>query len=91
MPHPPHKPPHEEILERLNRICMPPHALPIKNANKVKFLVISLLASTSLTFGFALLLNHFNIPIIVILPTSAPIWVGLTTIGYMVQTENNQR
>ena len=66
---------------------IPPHALPIRNENKVKFLVVSFLISTLVTIFFALLLNFVKIPITVTLPTSAPIWIGLTTIGYMVQVE----
>lgn len=73
-------PPHHEFI-------IPPHALPIRNRNKVKFLVISFLVSTTITLLFDLLLYFYKIPTIVILPTSAPIWIGLTTIGYMVQIE----
>ena len=73
-------PPHNEFR-------IPPHALPIKNRNKIKFLVISFLVSTLITLLFAFLANFYKIPITVILPTSAPIWIGITTIGYMVQTE----
>ena len=71
-------PPHEHIH---------PHALPIRNANKVKFLVISFIFSSLFTMSFALALKFFEIPLNVIVPSSAPIWMGTLTIGYMVQVE----
>jgi hypothetical protein len=78
-PHHKHLPPHH--------LHIPPHALPIRNKNKMKFLLISFLFSGLFTVTFALLLKFFNIPINVILPSSAPIWMGTLTIGYMVQIE----
>lgn len=71
-------PPHEHI---------PPHALPIRNANKIKFLFISLVFSSLFTVSFGLALKFFEIPINVIVPSTAPIWMGTLTIGYMVQIE----
>lgn len=66
---------------------IPPHALPIRNVNKVKFLLISLIFSSLFTIFIAFTLKYFSIPINVILPSSAPIWVGTLTIGYMMQVE----
>ena len=37
--------------------------------------------------GALLALKFFGIPISVIIPSSAPIWMGTLTIGYMVQVE----
>ncbi len=71
-------PPHAHI---------PPHALPIKNENKIKFLFISFIFSGLFTITFALTLKFFGIPINVVLPSSAPVWMGTLTIGYMVQIE----
>ncbi|TKJ17250.1 hypothetical protein CEE44_01820 [Candidatus Woesearchaeota archaeon B3_Woes] len=70
--------PHEHI---------PPHALPIRNVNKIKFLLISFIFSTFFTILVAFTLKLFEIPINVIVPSSAPIWIGTLTIGYMVQIE----
>ena len=78
---PPH---HDDVGHYLH---IPPHALPIRNANKVKFLVISFMFSSLFTLCFALMLNFFEIPINVIVPSTAPIWMGTLTIGYMVQVE----
>ena len=66
---------------------IPPHALPIRNRNKVKFLFISFIFSSLFTISFALALEFFGIPINVIIPSSAPVWMGTLTIGYMVQIE----
>lgn len=66
---------------------IPPHALPIRNENKIKFLLISFIFSSLFTVTFALALKFFNIPINVIIPSAAPVWIGTLTIGYMVQVE----
>ena len=66
---------------------IPPHALPIRNENKVKFLLISFVFSSVFMVIFALALKFFNIPINVIIPSAAPVWMGTLTIGYMVQIE----
>ena len=71
-------PPHPDI---------PPHALPIRNKNKIKFLLISFIFSSLFTVTFALALKFFEIPLNVIIPSSAPVWMGTLTIGYMVQIE----
>lgn len=70
--------PHEHI---------PPHALPIRNVNKIKFLFSSFIFSSLFTMFFAFLLNFFGIPINVIIPSSAPVWMGILTVGYMMQVE----
>lgn len=51
------------------------------------FLISSILASTISTFFFALLLYEAKIPITVILPTSAPVWIGISTLVFMVLKE----
>lgn len=71
-------PPHEHI---------PPHALPIRNENKIKFIFISFIFSSFFTIAFALALKFFNIPINVIIPSTAPVWMGTLTVCYMVQIE----
>ena len=63
---------------------MPPHALPIRNTNKVKFLFFSFIFSTLFTMAFAMSLKFYGIPIEVIIPSTAPVWMGTLTIGYMV-------
>ena len=78
---PPH---HEHIGPHLH---IPPHALPIRNANKIKFLFISFIFSILFAISFALALKFFGIPINVIIPSTAPVWMGILTIGYMVQIE----
>lgn len=71
-------PPHEHI---------PPHALPIRNVNKIKFLFISFVFSSLFAVTFASALKFFGISINVIVPSTAPVWMGILTIGYMVQVE----
>lgn len=66
---------------------MPPHALPIRNANKAKFLFASFIFSGLFAMSFALALKFFDIPINVIIPSTAPVWMGVLTIGYIVQVE----
>lgn len=75
-------PPHEHWHKPI-----PPHALPIRNRNKVKFLFFSFIFSTLFVAVFAMSLKFYGIPISVIIPSSAPIWMGTLTIGYMVQIE----
>ena len=78
MPPPEHRHPHISIL---------PHALPIRNANKIKFLFVSFIFSSLFAVTFALALKFFGISINVIIPSTAPVWMGALTIGYMVQIE----
>ena len=66
---------------------IPPHALPIRNENKIKFLLISFIFSALFTIIFALALKFSGIPISVIIPSSAPVWMGTLTVGYMIQVE----
>ena len=70
-----------------NHLHIPPHALPIRNKNKIKFLLISFIFSSLFTITFAWALTFFGIPINVIIPSTAPVWMGTLTIGYMVQVE----
>lgn len=78
-------PQHNEHL--VPHLHMPPHALPIRNANKAKFLFASFIFSGLFAMSFALALKFFDIPINVIIPAAAPVWMGILTIGYMVQVE----
>ncbi|MBI2652269.1 hypothetical protein HYX00_02280 [Candidatus Woesearchaeota archaeon] len=66
---------------------IPPHALPIRNENKIKFLFISFIFSSLFAMSFALALKFFEIPLNVIIPSTAPVWMGTLTIGYMIQIE----
>ena len=75
-------PPHEHWHKHI-----PPHALPIRNENKVKFLLGSFVFSSMFAATFALALKFFSIPVDVIIPSTAPVWMGTLTIGYMVQVE----
>jgi len=69
--------PHEHIS---------PHALPIRNENKTKVLLISFIFSSFFTLFFALILKLSGITINIILPSSAPIWMGILTVSYMFQS-----
>ena len=71
-------PPHSHI---------PPHTLPIRNVNKITFLFISFIFSSLFTMSFAFILKFFGIPINVVIPSSAPVWMGTLTMSYMVQIE----
>ncbi len=73
--------------KHLHHHKQPPHALPVRNKNKLTFLGLSIVVSTAVTSAFASIMSVFGIPITVVLPTSAPILMGFTTIGYMMQTE----
>jgi hypothetical protein len=66
---------------------MHPHALPIRDLNKTKFLFVSFIFSSLFTITFASALKFFGIPINVIIPSSAPVWMGTLTVGYLVQLE----
>ena len=70
-----------------NHLNIPPHALPIRNKNKIKFLLINFIVSSLFTITFALTLKFFGIPINIIIPSAAPVWIGTLTIGYTVQVE----
>ena len=74
---------HFEILGGDN---MPPHPQPHYN-NRLKSMVIGFALSTivALIAGFAL--ASIGIPVTVILPTLAPIWIGITTLTFMLFAE----
>lgn len=67
---------------------VPPHALPVRNNNKVRFMILSITFSLMITVAFAFALKLFGIPVTVIIPSIAPILMGTITLGYMVQIEN---
>lgn len=62
------------------------NSLVMKN-NRIKILVYSFVISSLFTLLFALTLNLVEVPINVIIPSSAPVWMGTLTVGYMVQIE----
>ena len=64
-----------------------PHALPVERANKVRFLAQSLIWALILAFTLGISLYNAGIPIGTVLPTCAPIWIGILSLGYMMQTE----
>ncbi|MBC8495974.1 hypothetical protein H8D36_07495 [archaeon] len=66
---------------------IPPHALPVKNKNKVKFMLTSMIYSALFTVGFAFALFACTIPLNVIIPSSAPVWMGTLSLAYMMQIE----
>ena len=70
-----------------HKFHIPPHALPIRNGNKIKFLITSFVFSSLFAVAFGLILKSFEIPITVIIPSTAPVWMGTLTIGYIVQVE----
>ena len=59
-----------------------PDILP-GTAHTYKKLTFAFFASTVMTFAFASFLSYNNVPASVILPTSAPIWIGLTTLLFL--------
>lgn len=55
--------------------------------SKTKPLMIGLICSSAVTSCFVFVLSVGGIPAGVIIPSSAPIWMGTLTLGYMV-TQN---
>ncbi len=66
---------------------IPPHALPIRNKNKVKFLGISIVTGSLITLLVGATLYLINIPMTTIIPSCAPILMGTITMSYMMQVE----
>ncbi len=64
-----------------------PHALPVRNVNKARFLATSFACSSLFTLAFMGALLFSGISMSVIIPSSAPIWMGTLTLGYMMQVE----
>ena len=75
-PKPPPKPPHEKHPPK------PHHKPPHERAKEGlwKNLGISVLFGSAITLILAVIQHFMGIPINVILPVSAPIWVGSTTL-----------
>lgn len=69
-------PPHEHLH----------HALHIRNEDKIKPLLVSFGFSSLFATIFALALSFFEISISVIVPSTAPVWMGTLTLSYMVQS-----
>jgi hypothetical protein len=61
---------------------MPPHRRKGFSA-----LAIGLIASSLITIFIAGFMNSAEIPVTTILPTSAPIWVGFSTMLFMLLKE----
>lgn len=53
--------------------------------NKLKSLFISFLFSSFFAVLFALALKSFGVSTNVIIPSTAPVWMGILTTVYMVQ------
>ncbi len=71
---------------------MPPHLhkherLPVSIHldYRLRSLIVSVLVGSLIAFLIAFTLLLFTIPIIVVLPTTAPIFVGGITLCYMMQ------
>jgi len=65
---------------------MPPHHKP-HFGNRIGAMFMGFIAATfaAVSAGFAL--KSIGIPITVILPTMAPIWIGITTLTFMLLAE----
>ena len=59
----------------------------MKKIDEWKAVVYGFACSTLFTMVLAILLKIIGIPITVILPTSAPIWIGIATMVFMVLKE----
>ncbi len=55
------------------------------HGRKIKPLMIGLICSSAVTSCFVLVLSIGGIPAGAIIPSSAPIWMGTLTLGYMVK------
>lgn len=64
---------------------MPPH--PPHRKTRLRTLTVSVLTGLAVTAVFALILKSYGIPTTVILPTSAPIWMGFSTMFFTVRRE----
>ena len=60
-----------------------PHHIHNQKNKGWKALVSGIFISSLITLSFAQLLFTANIPITVILPTSAPIWIGIATMIFL--------
>ena len=61
---------------------MPPHHSHYKN--RLYSMIAGLTLSSAMTFVAAFVLQATGIPITVILPTLAPIWIGIATLTFML-------
>ncbi len=59
----------------------PPHAM--KNDNPSRNLVIGLMASSIITGIMMISMFTASLPVGIVLPTSAPIWMGFSTMFFM--------
>jgi ABC-type bacteriocin/lantibiotic exporter with double-glycine peptidase domain len=58
-----------------------------KVKNRIKSATLGFIVSTTFTAIMASIMLASGIPIFVILPTSAPIWIGISNITYMLLSE----
>lgn len=70
LPRPPHEPPH------------PPR--PLHEHKKGGIVISSVIIGTAVTLVFAIILYFFNVPITIIIPAAAPIWIGAISLSYTV-------
>ncbi len=77
MPPKHHHPPH----------LMPPHLRKPKHGSMFGVILISFLVSSVFTIIVASIMAYFKISWNVIIPSMAPIWIGIATISYMAQTQ----
>ena len=84
---PPPPPPHEHKKP----ISPPLDSLPYQQAprsHKLKALVLAVIVATIFTAVVGFILYYFYIPVNVILPVLAPIWVGSITLFYSLFSKN---
>ncbi|MBI2141917.1 hypothetical protein HYU15_00315 [Candidatus Woesearchaeota archaeon] len=62
------------------------HMKPHQFSN-YRALFMGLAVSSLITMGFATFLGVMTIPLTVILPTSAPIWIGITSLIFMAMKD----
>jgi ABC-type bacteriocin/lantibiotic exporter with double-glycine peptidase domain len=63
-----------------------PHRKPHERSG-FRPLAVSVFTALVITTVFAVLLKLYSIPLTVILPTSAPVWMGFSTILFMAMRE----
>lgn len=64
-------------------VNMPPHHKP-HFGNRIGAMSIGFVAASLVAGAAGLALKSVGIPLTVILPTLAPIWIGITTLTFMI-------
>ena len=62
---------------------MPPHHKP-HYKDRLYAMIVGLIMSSAVSIATAFALQTAGIPITVILPTLAPIWIGITTLTFIL-------